>query len=132
MTLDVYLAKTGDNEWQAAIYDSGSASRPASLLGTSTITFDPMTGKGSGGTLSFDIPHATEAGATFPFTLDLTGMTQVSAPYTVYKAEADGNTASALEGLKCRLMEPYTRSTRMAHVTHRIRSKSRASTALTI
>ena len=116
VTLDVYLAKTGGNEWQAAIYDSGSASRPASLLGTSTITFDPLTGKGSGGTLSFDIPHATEAGATFPFTLDLTGMTQVSAPYTVYKAEADGNTASALEGFEVSadgtLYEVYSDGTR--------------------
>jgi flagellar hook protein FlgE len=116
VTLDVYLAKTGDNEWQAAIYDSGSSSRPVSLLGTATLTFDPMTGKGSGGALSFSIPHATEAGATFPFTLDLTGMTQVSAPYTVYKAEADGNAASSLEGFEVSsdgtLYEVYADGTR--------------------
>jgi flagellar hook protein FlgE len=116
VTLDVYLAKTGGNEWQVAIYDSGSASRPVSLLGTATLTFDPMTGKGSEGTLSFNIPHATETGATFPFTLDLTGMTQVSAPYTVYKAEADGNAASSLEGFEVStdgtLYEVYSDGTR--------------------
>jgi flagellar hook protein FlgE len=116
VTLDVYLAKTGDNEWQAAVYDSGGSSRPASLLGTSTITFDPMTGKGSDASLSFDIPHATETGAIFPFTLDLTGMTQVSAPYTVYKVEADGNAASSLEGFEVSadgtLYEVYSDGTR--------------------
>jgi flagellar hook protein FlgE len=116
VALDVYLAKTGDNEWQVAIYDGGSTSRPVSLLGTTTLTFDPMTGKGSGGPVSFDIPHATEAGATFPFTLDLTGMTQVSAPYTVYKAEADGNAASPLDGFEVStdgiLYEVYADGTR--------------------
>lgn len=116
VTLDVYLAKTGDNEWQVAVYDSGSASRPIGLLGTSTLTFDPMTGKGLDDILSFDIPHATESGATFPFTLDLSGMTQVSAAYTVYKAEADGNAASSLEGFEVStdgiLYEVYSDGTR--------------------
>ncbi|EIM26489.1 flagellar hook-basal body protein [Microvirga lotononidis] len=116
VTLDVYLAKTGANEWQVAVYDRGSESRPASLRGTSTLAFDPMTGKGSGGSLSFDIPHATETGATFPFTLDLTGMQQVDAPYTVYKAEADGNAASSLEGFEIStdgtLYEVYADGTR--------------------
>lgn len=116
VTLDVYLAKTGDNEWQAAIYDGGGGSRTVSLLGTTALTFDPMTGKGSGGSHSFNIPYATETGATFPFTLDLAGMTQVSAPYTVYKSEADGNAASSLEGFEVStdgtLYEVYSDGTR--------------------
>lgn len=94
VTLDVYIAKTANNEWQIQLYDSATGTALAG--GLNTFTFDvSATGKGaldaaSPTSLSVTIPGGS------PFTMDLSAMTQVATDF-YFKAPTDGNAPSAVE-----------------------------------
>lgn len=94
--LDIYLTKTAGDSWSVAIYDSSNpASFPGSPLnnpGTDVLTFDGM-GKltGTFSSTTITIPNGQ------PFTLDMSGMTQLAGEYQV-TGIADGNKPTAVEG----------------------------------
>ncbi|GGA97990.1 flagellar hook protein FlgE [Brucella endophytica] len=106
VVLDVYYTKTADNTWQVAVYDQSKASASGGfpyseggLLETSTMAFDPDTGKLTGGNnltggkLEIDIP----GGQTL--NLDLSATKQLSGKYTVYEAKIDGQGPSAIKSV---------------------------------
>ncbi len=92
VTLNLYVTKTAAKEWQVVAYD---AARPADFPGTplsavTKLTFDAM-GKLTGpAKMNLTIPNGQ------PFSLDMTGMTQLAGDYTP-KGSADGNKPSAVK-----------------------------------
>lgn len=96
VTLDVYVAKTGANTWDIQTYNGSTLLTPA---GSTTFTFDTTSaGKGalaaaSPKSLSYTV---TSGGSTYPFTMDLSAMTQVASSFD-FKATVDGNAPSAVE-----------------------------------
>ncbi|MET3414842.1 flagellar hook protein FlgE [Methylobacterium sp. 1030] len=93
VTLNLYLTKTGANEWQVAAYD---ASKPANFPGTplaapTMLTFDALGKLTTPATLNLTIPNGQ------PFTLDMAGMTQLAGDYTL-AGGANGNKPSAVKG----------------------------------
>ncbi len=98
--LDIYFAKTAENNWEIAVYDSAAAASGGGFpyseaaLATTGLLFDGTTGKlssGQPGTLSIAIPGG-EA-----FDLDLSDMSQLSTDYTVLSAKANGNPPSGAD-----------------------------------
>ena len=100
LKLDLYYSKTADNEWELAVYDSALATSGGGFpyssgpLSSQTLTFDPSNGKfASGQPSSVDIPIPD--GATF--SLDVSGISQLSTGYVVISAKANGNPPSGAE-----------------------------------
>ncbi len=98
-TLDVYFTKTGNNLWEAAVFDQASAPTgggfpySAGPVTTQQISFDPLTGRlASGSPVSIAVP----GGQTL--TLDLKGTTQLSADYSVAAASVNGSAPGSLIG----------------------------------
>ncbi|MBR0776507.1 flagellar hook protein FlgE [Bradyrhizobium diazoefficiens] len=97
VTLDVYMAQTATDTWDIQTYQNGTLLAPG---GSTTFTFDTTAaGKGalaaaSPTTLSYNVPSA--GGSTYPFTMDLSAMTQVASAFD-FKANVDGNAPSAVE-----------------------------------
>ena len=103
--LDIYAYKTGTDQWQIDVYDNAGSTgntfpyTAASLLGSQTFTFDTSaTGLGalaaaSPTNITFTIPGGA------PFTMDLSQMTQVAAPFS-FTANVDGNAPSAIESVE--------------------------------
>ena len=96
--LDVYFNKTAGNTWEVAVFDKSTASASGGFpyssgpLTTSTLSFDPTTGKLPSGTaISVAVPN----GATVD--LDLSNTTQLAAPYSVIDAAVNGNAPSAVQ-----------------------------------
>ena len=93
VTLDVYLTKTGANSWEVAVYDqstAGPSGFPYSSgpLTVESLQFDPTNGSLSApvpGQLSIGIPNGRS------MSLDVSGMTQLGAPYSVSSVSVDGN-----------------------------------------
>lgn len=104
VTLDIYSAKTGPNQWEVTVYDHAGASAgggfpytPASQLTTQALTFDGTTGKmtsPSPATLSVNIPN----GATLNF--NMANTTQLATSYIPVDATANGNGPSAVDRLE--------------------------------
>ena len=102
VTLDVYMTKTNDNEWEVTVYNQADAD-PASqgfpyvngpLLTPETLVFDPANGQldpSSVNSLSIPIPN----GATV--TLDMSQSSQLAANYTLLDAAVNGNAPSEVE-----------------------------------
>jgi flagellar hook protein FlgE len=92
--LDIYLTKATASTWEVSIFDAGNpASFPASpLAAPTTLTFD-ATGQLTGGvtSASLTIPNGQ------PFTLDMTGMTQLAGEYQV-TGISNGNAPTAVKG----------------------------------
>lgn len=92
-TLDVYLTKTGANSWEIAMFDQSAASAggfpySSGPLATQSLQFDGTTGAltaPTGGMVSVPVPN----GQTLQ--LDIGGMTQLGAPYSVTNVTVDGN-----------------------------------------
>lgn len=98
--LDVYFSKTGDNQWEVAVFAAADAAEgggfpyAAGPLTAEALSFDTTTGAlavGSTSSIDIDIP----AGQTFA--LDLSDMSQLSTDYVVLSAEANGNAPSGAE-----------------------------------
>lgn len=104
VTLDIYSAKTGPNEWEISVYDNAGASAgggfpytAASQLTTQALTFSGTTGKltsPSPATLSVNVPN----GATLNFNMGNT--TQLAGAYIPVDATANGNGPSAVDRLE--------------------------------
>ncbi|MCP3385449.1 flagellar hook protein FlgE [Bradyrhizobium sp. CCGUVB4N] len=96
VTLDVYMKNTGANTWDIQTYNGSTLLAPT---GSTTFTFDTTaTGKGalaaaSPKTLSYTV---TSGASTYPFTMDLSAMTQVASSFD-FKATVDGNAPSAVD-----------------------------------
>jgi len=102
VTLDVYMTKTNDNEWEVAVYNQADADTTSQgfpyangqLNAPTTLLFDPTTGQlDSSSPTSFDIPIPN--GATV--TLDMSQSSQLAADYTVLDAAVNGNAPSEVE-----------------------------------
>ena len=102
MTLDVYMTKTNDNEWEVAVYNQADADPTSQgfpyangqLNAPTTLVFDPTTGQlDSSSPTSLDIPIPN--GATV--TLDMSQSSQLAADYTVLDAAVNGNAPSEVE-----------------------------------
>lgn len=97
--LDVYFAKTADNQWEVSVYDQADATAggfpySSAALTTDTLSFDPTTGQLTGASaqeLSIGIP----AGATL--TLDVSDFSQLATDYTPLGAVVDGNPPSGVD-----------------------------------
>ena len=98
-TVDFYFAKTGANTWEATAYNAATSTNggfpyTAGALSTSTLNFDATTGLIAGGgstTMAITVPNGSAA------TIDLTGITQLGADYTVVSAETNGSAPAAVE-----------------------------------
>jgi flagellar hook protein FlgE len=100
VTLDVYAAKTGTNTWEVSVYDRAAAAPGGGFpyssppLNMETFTFDPADGKlTSASPTSFTVN--VPGGATL--TLDMSQSSQLAAGYTVFKADANGNSPSKID-----------------------------------
>jgi flagellar hook protein FlgE len=100
VTLDIYSSKTGTGTWEVSVYNradadptSGSFPYANSALNTQALDFDSMGQFTSGSATSLSI--AVPSGATM--TLDLSQSTQLSSPYTVFSATANGNAPSEVD-----------------------------------
>ncbi len=102
VSLDIYFTKTGTNSWEATVYDGRTAAEGggfpyAAALGTTTLSFDPTSGKlaaGSATSLAIDVPGGR------PVTLDLSGQTELAGGYNVREAKRDGNAPSSVEQIQ--------------------------------
>lgn len=101
--LDVYFTKTGANRWDVAVFDRDEATpggpfpygTPGSPpLGTAELEFDSSNGK-LAGTSDTNVAISVPGGQTL--TLDLSAMSELSADFTVFGADVDGNPPSAID-----------------------------------
>ena len=102
VTLDVYMTKTADNEWEVAVYNQADADATSQgfpyangqLNAPTTLVFDPTTGQLDGSSpTSLDI--AIPNGGTV--TLDMSQSSQLATDYTLLDAAVNGNAPSEVE-----------------------------------
>ncbi len=100
--VDMYFTNTAAGDWEVAIYDQADASigtgfpYSSAALATDTLNFDITTGGLTGASInsiSFTIPNGTAT------SIDLTGMSQLAAEYTVLEAKVNGNPPSPITGI---------------------------------
>lgn len=102
VTLDVYMTKTNNNEWEVTVYNQADADPTnhgfpyvaGPLLAPETLIFDPTTGQldpSSVSSLSIPIPN----GATV--TLDMSQSSQLASAYSLLDAGVNGNAPSEVE-----------------------------------
>ncbi|MGH6761708.1 MAG: flagellar hook protein FlgE [Phyllobacterium sp.] len=89
-TLDVYFAKTAEGQWDVKVHENGAE------VGATTLTFDGSGNLTSTGALALTIPNATGTG-TQTIDLDLSGMKQLAADYTITTAKLNGSAPSAVD-----------------------------------
>lgn len=100
--LDVYFAKSDQNEWDVAVFDradapaSGEFPYAGAALATGVLAFDAADGKIDAGRIgALDVP--IPGGGTMR--LDLSGSTQVAADFIVKRASVDGSAPVGVERL---------------------------------
>jgi flagellar hook protein FlgE len=102
VTLDVYMTKTADNEWEVAVYNQADADATSQgfpyangqLNAPTTLVFDPTTGQLDGSSpTSLDI--AIPNGGTVA--LDMSQSSQLATDYTLLDAAVNGNPPSEVE-----------------------------------
>jgi flagellar hook protein FlgE len=97
--VDVYWAKTADETWEVAVYDSalstnGGFPYSAGALTTATVTFDPANGQLlAPASIAFAVPDGQ------PFTLDIGGSSQLAADYAVLSAVSNGQAPAGVESV---------------------------------
>lgn len=102
VTLDVYMTKTADNEWEVAVYNQADADPTSQgfpyangqLNTPTTLLFDPTTGQLDGSSptsLDITIPN----GGTVA--LDMSQSSQLATDYTLLDAAVNGNAPSEVE-----------------------------------
>lgn len=97
--LDIYFAKSGDAEWDVAIFNredatDGGFPYAAGALVDATLTFDATGNLMTGSPVSFGVP----GGATME--LDFSQMTQLAADFTIMAADVNGTAPSAVAGVE--------------------------------
>jgi flagellar hook protein FlgE len=107
VTLDIYMTRLAPtvgppvvDNWEVDVYNSansvagGGFPYTIAALASQTLSFSSTTGQAVGGTsLAVAIPN----GKTM--TLNMSGMSQVAAPYSVNAASANGNSPDTMTGL---------------------------------
>ncbi len=97
--LDVYFTNTGTGTWQVSVFDQSKATPGTSFpytggaLGSANLTFDTTTGKLTGAVKSVSL--TVPGGA--PFTLDLSGMSQLGAGFTVSDGAVNGSAPGTID-----------------------------------
>jgi flagellar hook protein FlgE len=98
--LDVYFSKTSDNNWEMAVFDGSTAATGGGFpytsgpLTTQSLTFSATNGAlDSGSPATITIPNGAD------LTLDLSGMTQLGAAFSVSDPTINGNPAQAVASL---------------------------------
>lgn len=89
-TLDVYFSKTAEGQWDVKVHENGAE------VGATTLTFDGNGNLTTNGALAVNIPNADGTG-TQTINLDLSGMKQLAADYTITTAKLNGNAPSAVD-----------------------------------
>ncbi len=93
VVLDVYFAKSAANTWEVAVYNAataapgGSFPYTAAALSTTTLAFDPATGRLAGASptgISLTVPGGQ------PLTIDLSRMSQFATNFTMIASSVDG------------------------------------------
>lgn len=111
VTLDVYYTKTGTNTWEVSVYnaaDANSSTAPfpysSAALNTTTLTFDPATGRLHEGAAGPPVipPSPTDLTFTVPngqsLTLDVSQSTELAESFQVLAPTINGNKPSAVTG----------------------------------
>jgi flagellar hook protein FlgE len=107
VNLDVYFTKTGNNQWEADVYNAADAAPTASTGGssfpyssgpleTTTLSFDPTTGNlttPASGTLSVNIPNGQ------PLNLNVSSMTQLASGFSVSNNTVNGNAPATFQSV---------------------------------
>jgi flagellar hook protein FlgE len=107
VTLDIYMTKIAPtagppvvDNWEVDVYNSANAAAgggfpyTTAALSSQTLSFSSTTGQATAGTsLAIAIPNGNT------MTLDMSGMTQLAAGFTVNSASTNGNTPDTLTGL---------------------------------
>lgn len=96
--LDIYFTNTGAGTWEVSVFDQSKATAGTSFpytggaLGSANLTFDGTTGKLTGAvdSVSLTVPGGQS------FTLDLSKLTQLGAPYTPTDPTVNGNSPSTI------------------------------------
>ena len=100
VTLDVYLTKTADNTWEAAVYNKANAAAgggfpySSAAMTTQTLSFDAATGKlaaASPASLSVAIPNGNTVA------IDMSKSTQLATGFQVAAGIVDGSSPSKLD-----------------------------------
>lgn len=101
--LDVYSSKVSDDTWEVTVFDRAQAAAGGGFpytggaLVTTTLTFDPATGKLDGlSPTGIDVPIPN--GQTV--TIDLSQSSQLGTGYTVLDAGVNGNAPSEIEAIE--------------------------------
>ncbi|MBI1867108.1 MAG: flagellar hook protein FlgE [Methylocystis sp.] len=101
ITLDVYFANEGGNNWEMDVYNAADAASgggfpySSSALVTQTLAFNPANGNLlSGSPATVPIP----GGANMTF--DVSDLTQLGAPFTITSATINGNAAAAVSRIQ--------------------------------
>ena len=97
--IDVYFAKTANDTWELAMYNGEDATNggfpySSGMLANSTLNFDPLTGYIAGGgatTVTFTVPGGESVD------LDMTGISQLGAEYTITAAGTNGSAPATVE-----------------------------------
>ncbi len=98
--VDVYFTKTAAETWEVAVYDQADAAPgtgfpyTAGPLATDTLSFDATNGALTGASpnsITFTVANGQ------PATIDMSGMTQLAADYTVFEADVNGNSPSPIK-----------------------------------
>jgi flagellar hook protein FlgE len=95
--LDVYMTKTGAQQWEVAVFDRADAGLNgfpygAGALTTAALSFDPANGhlsSSSAANITVTVPGGQ------PLTIDLSKTSQLAASFSVQDADMNGNKASA-------------------------------------
>lgn len=99
--VDLYFTKTADNTWEVAAYDKADASATgfpysSGPLSTTTLTFDPTTGK-------LDSSSATSIDFTVlngqPTSIDLSDSSELATDFQVLAVETDGHSPAGVESI---------------------------------
>lgn len=100
--VDVYFTKTGDNTWEATVFDQSTATAGTSFpytsapLTTLNLEFDPTTRKlvdPTAAVATFTIPNGS------PFNLDMSALTHFASDFDP-NVEANGNGPSSVERIE--------------------------------
>ncbi len=97
--VDVYWAKTADETWEVSVFDRNEASAggfpySGAPLTTGTVNFDPANGQLLGpSSLAFGVPDGQ------PFTLDLSGSSQLAADFSVLSSDVDGQAPEGVQSM---------------------------------
>ncbi|QKN82922.1 flagellar hook protein FlgE [Scandinavium goeteborgense] len=94
-TVNQYFVKTGDNTWDVHYTFDGEEQST-----TTSLAFDPNTGKLTSPTAPISLTFPTDSAAPIDMTLDYSDCTQYGAEFSVTTNNADGYTSAQVNGVQ--------------------------------